>query len=117
MTLRYTRNSGAAFGVFGNGGVFLAILAATVVGALLLLAGRGAFASSWQQLAAGLIIGGASGNLVDRLRLGYVTDFIDVGRWPTFNVADTAITVGIALVVIHGLTTSEAPESAVDGSQ
>jgi len=46
----------------------------------------------------GLVLGGAVGNLIDRLRFGYVTDFIDVGLWPAFNIADSAITIGVILL-------------------
>ena len=50
------------------------------------------------RLALGLVLGGTVGNLVDRLRLGYVTDFIDVGIWPAFNIADSAIVVGVIIL-------------------
>jgi len=56
------------------------------------------FLSGWLgKLSLGLILGGTMGNLIDRLRLGYVTDFIDVGFWPAFNVADSAVTVGVLI--------------------
>jgi signal peptidase II len=51
-------------------------------------------------LALGLQVGGAAGNITDRFRRGYVIDFIDVSRWPTFNVADSAITVGVLLLIV-----------------
>ena len=57
----------------------------------------------WQTVAIGGIAGGALGNLVDRVRLGYVVDFLSVGPWPNFNVADSAITVGV-LILIWGWT-------------
>jgi signal peptidase II len=59
----------------------------------------------WLQLILGVVLGGTLGNLTDRIRLGYVTDFVSVGfgntRFPTFNVADSAITVGIGLLVLY----------------
>jgi signal peptidase II len=55
----------------------------------------------WQSIGVGLLAGGAAGNLADRARLGYVVDFVSVGRWPNFNVADSAITVG-AVILITG---------------
>jgi signal peptidase II len=55
-------------------------------------------ATAW---AYGLILGGAAGNLVDRVRLGYVVDFIDCRVWPVFNIGDSAITVGVALLLIN----------------
>lgn len=106
LALHYARNSGAAFGLFGDQGVLLAIVAAVVIAALLITARHHPVDSSWLRTAIGLIAGGAAGNLIDRIRFGYVTDFIDIGRWPTFNVADSAITIGIAIVVVHGFVTS-----------
>ena len=50
-------------------------------------------------VALGLVLGGTAGNLIDRLRFGYVTDFIDVGIWPTFNIADSAVVVGVIIFV------------------
>jgi signal peptidase II len=55
------------------------------------------------QLTLGLILGGAFGNLIDRVRLGYVVDFIQIGWFPIFNVADSAITVGAALLMLQFL--------------
>jgi lipoprotein signal peptidase len=52
----------------------------------------------------GLLLGGAFGNLIDRIRLGYVVDFVAVGVWPKFNVADSAITVGVALLALQLMT-------------
>lgn len=95
----HVRNTGAAFGIFrglGNG-VFIGIsvLAVLVVTALLLT-------SKEDRIAFSLILGGALGNLTDRLLRGYVVDFLDfyIGshHWPAFNVADSALTVGIALL-------------------
>jgi len=53
----------------------------------------------WVRSGIGLILGGTVGNLVDRLRVGQVTDFLDVKIWPTFNVADSAITVGVIILI------------------
>ena len=68
-----------------------------------------------QALAISLVLGGAIGNLVDRLRLGYVVDFIDVHyqgwHWPAFNVADSAITVGVVLLILDGLIPWKRPET------
>ena len=54
----------------------------------------------WSRVSLGLVLGGTVGNLIDRLRLGYVTDFIDFGYWPAFNVADSSISVGVAVLII-----------------
>ncbi|HEV2107806.1 MAG TPA: signal peptidase II [Thermomicrobiales bacterium] len=99
VRLEYARNSGAAFGLFGGQGILLSAVALVIIAGLLIAARRQAVQGPWQMVGMGLLIGGALGNLIDRLRLGYVTDFIDVGPWPTFNLADSAITIGIVLVV------------------
>jgi lipoprotein signal peptidase len=57
-----------------------------------------------------LPFGGAAGNLIDRLRFGYVIDFLELPRWPVFNVADSAITVGAVLLVLHFMRQEERPK-------
>jgi signal peptidase II len=98
----YTHNTGAAFGLFQGQSFALAILA--ILGAALLLVYALVIRHSFSPLdnlltwtALGLILGGIVGNLIDRLRLGAVTDFISVGWWPTFNIADSAVVVGAIL--------------------
>lgn len=94
----YVENPGAAFGILRGQTAFL-ILAASAIVALLLLTLRGSNRfSPLMYIGLGLLLGGAFGNLIDRIRLGYVTDFIAVGFWPKFNVADSAITVGLILM-------------------
>jgi signal peptidase II len=105
------RNRGVSFGMFNNdaslNGVLFSLLAAVIVVVLLVWLRRAA--NSLIGMAIGLVIGGALGNVVDRLRLGSVVDFLDfhLGIWhfPAFNVADSAICVGVALMVIDGLLT------------
>ena len=65
-----------------------------------------ALSNPFLRLAIALLLGGAIGNLIDRIRLGAVIDFVDVGPWPIFNIADSAITVGIAIIVIFSFITS-----------
>jgi signal peptidase II len=97
------RNKGVAFGAFGGGGLPVALL---TVGAVSLLIGYFALRATrpWLWLPVGVIAGGAFGNLLDRVRQGSVTDFIDPMLWPAFNVADAAIVIGILalLYVIEG---------------
>lgn len=95
-------NTGAAFGLFQDSSFFLIIV--DFIGIILVLLyvflvpRRFPFLDTkLGRLALGLVLGGTIGNLVDRLRFGYVTDFISVGVWPAFNVADSAITVGVVL--------------------
>jgi signal peptidase II len=102
-------NRGISFGLFqGEGSTGVWVIAAF---ALAVSGGLGIWMSRvtrrWPALALGLIIGGALGNVIDRLRLGWVIDFIDfhvsTWHWPAFNGADAAITVGVAMLLIDGL--------------
>ena len=92
-----THNDGVAFGLAGGGGVFVIILSLVALVALgVFVASVPGRSTAW--LAGGLILGGAAGNLIDRIRVGYVTDFILLPHWPAFNLADCAITVGVVLL-------------------
>lgn len=93
-------NSGAAFGLFQNGNVIFIIFGFVVTGVILYYYPLVAAEDWWMKLALGLQMGGALGNLVDRLRFGRVTDFISVGSFPVFNVADSAITVGTIILLL-----------------
>jgi len=102
FSIVHVHNTGAAFGLFQGYSFALTIVA--IIGIIIILflalsfSSRLPFLSSWLgKLSLGLMLGGAVGNLIDRLRLGYVTDFIDVGFWPAFNVADSAVTVGVLI--------------------
>jgi signal peptidase II len=124
LRLRYTKNTGAAFGIFQGGSLVLSVAAIAIVGAIFFSASRMGGINRFTTLPMGLIVGGALGNLVDRLRLGYVVDFIEVYgprihvgnsvyTWPVFNVADSAITVGVILLVATMLFSGKSePETA-----
>lgn len=88
-------NTGSAFGFFPNQTLFLIIASFVGIGVLLVFYRTHPVNSTLLQISLGLQLGGATGNLVDRVRLGYVVDFIDVGAWPVFNLADSAIVVGL----------------------
>jgi signal peptidase II len=93
-------NSGAAFGMFQQGNLIFTVLAFIVIGAILYYYPR-VEADDWSlRLAMGLQLGGAAGNLVDRLLMGRVTDFISVSVLPVFNIADASITVGVAVLLL-----------------
>lgn len=103
LHLTYVHNTGAAFSLFRG-----------QVAALIVVSGLVAGWIGWELLrhprhtglplnSLGLILGGAIGNLIDRLRFGYVEDFIDLRVWPVFNVADSAITVGVTLLIWKSL--------------
>ena len=99
LHLTYVQNTGAAFGLFKGSGMLLIVLsigvAAWITGVFL----RGGPSHRLSRWGCALILGGAVGNLIDRLRFGYVVDFFDLRVWPVFNVADSAITIGAALIV------------------
>src|SRR5690348_6823538 len=93
--LTFVQNTGTAFGLFQGNNKALLILGAAILATLLYgargLAERGGF---WGALGVALVLGGAVGNIMDRLHYGQVIDFLDFRIWPVFNVADSAITVG-----------------------
>lgn len=106
FNLVYYKNPGAAFSIFSSGGIlrtlFLigsSVVALIVIGVLLRQS-----AGRWMTVALSLIAGGAAGNLIDRVRFGWVVDFLDFYaggyHWPAFNVADSAITVGVGMALI-----------------
>ena len=110
LRLRYTENTGAAFGLFRDWTGALSIAAIIIIAVLILSASRVSSGNPVLVLALGAVLGGALGNLVDRLRLGYVVDFIEayglrlniggtIYTFPVFNVADSAITVGVILII------------------
>jgi signal peptidase II len=94
IKLIHTRNTGVAFSLFSGGGPLIVIIAIVALGALL-----GFFLTHLHRplvwLPTGLFLGGAAGNLIDRIRLGAVTDFVKIPHWPAFNVADICITFGV----------------------
>lgn len=112
LELRYAENCGAAFGMLDDAPRWLRVsvfmgAGVVAIAALLLMfvRGHGGAMFAW---AVPLVASGALGNMVDRVRLGYVVDFIhfhihDKFEWPTFNVADATITVGVALLLLDGL--------------
>ena len=109
FTFTYTTNTGVAFGLFKDlGPIFVGV--AVVVIVVIILYQREVPEEAWLvHLALGLQLGGAAGNLTDRLRLGHVVDFIHFHFWPVFNVADSAIVVGVILLSIAMLRDKPEP--------
>lgn len=104
FVFRHVTNTGAAFGLFPNGGAILLAIAVVVIVAIVVYT-RYLPTERWLVLLSlGLQLGGALGNLIDRLRFGHVVDFIDFHFWPTFNVADMSLVTGVALLALLVLT-------------
>lgn len=101
IPLNYIQNTGAGFGLFKNSVNILIIISFIVIGMILYYYKKIPENSVSVQIAAGLILGGAIGNLIDRIRLGFVIDFIDLKFWPSFNIADSAITIGAIIIIIY----------------
>jgi signal peptidase II len=99
----HVTNSGAAFGILQGQTTFLIVTSLLGLGAIVLYYIYPPMEHGLIRIALGMQLGGAAGNLIDRVRLGEVTDFIDVGAWPTFNVADSSISISIVAVLIFFL--------------
>ena len=112
LSIRNVPNSGIAFGLFSRAvPVVIALTAVAIVWMLTVFARSGARHAVLAP-AFGLLAGGSLANLFDRLRLGHVTDFIDIRHWPTFNLADSFITIGVALLLVALLCSDRPPRPA-----
>ena len=98
--LSLVRNSGIAFGLFGDRANLLTAVVIVCLLGLIILAFQMRRAGLLERVALGFILGGAAGNLIDRMISGHVVDFLDFRIWPVFNLADSFITVGVALFLI-----------------
>ena len=99
LGLTLSHNRGVAFGLAGGAGVKLVLLTALALGVIGYLFSRNS-TTPGMWAAVGLLAGGALGNLADRIRADAVTDYVDVGAWPAFNLADVAISAGVILLVL-----------------
>ncbi|MGE5484989.1 MAG: signal peptidase II [Ignavibacteriales bacterium] len=99
--LTYVLNPGAAFGLFAYKRIYFILVTVIVIVLILIYGKRFAGNSVLLQLSLGLELGGALGNLVDRVIIGRVVDFLDLRVWPVFNVADSAIVIGVALFAME----------------
>lgn len=117
--LEYARNRGVAFGVFAGHPELVPLVALVVLAGLVGYAARRGFEGPWLIAGAGLVVGGAVGNLIDRIRFGYVIDFLAIGPWPNFNVADSAIAVGVVCLAVDAMLRPDEPRAetgrTVDG--
>jgi signal peptidase II len=118
VRLVHGQNSGALFGLFRESALLFAVISLGVLGLIVAYHARSG-RSVYISVALGLLLGGAIGNLIDRFRLGYVVDFVDLGigtfRWYTFNVADMAISLSLIMLILLAIkpslagTTSPSP--------
>ncbi len=98
LSVHHVQNSGIAFGLFGSSTSIVIAVTALAVAAMLVFFARAGRRHPVLPVALGLVLGGSVANLVDRVRLGHVTDFLDLVAWPAFNLADTFIVVGVAIL-------------------
>jgi signal peptidase II len=106
LWIRHVQNSGIAFGFFSQATAPVIVVTAVAVAWMLWFFWRAGARHPILPVALGLVIGGSVSNLVDRVRLGYVTDFIDLRWWPSFNLADSFIVIGV-LVLLGALVLAE----------
>jgi signal peptidase II len=100
LSIHHVQNSGIAFGLFASATSLVILLTSAAVAWMLYFFARSGARHPVLPVALGLVIGGSASNLVDRVRLGHVTDFLDFKFWPAFNLADTFIVVGVAVLLL-----------------
>lgn len=117
IRLVHSRNSGGLFGMLRDQALPFGLVSMVVVALIVVYHAR-AGRTRYLSITLGLLLGGALGNLTDRLRLGYVVDFVDAGlgslRWYTFNVADAAISFAVLLLIAASIRPSVARRAAAD---
>jgi signal peptidase II len=112
LTLHHVQNTGIAFGLFAGAAAVVAVLTSVAIAWMLYVFARSGARHPVFPVGLGLVIGGAVSNLADRVRLGHVTDFLDVGFWPAFNLADTFIVVGVAVLLTAAVIADRAPRGS-----
>jgi signal peptidase II len=116
LQLTYVENRGAAFGLLQDQTALFILVGLIVVGGLIASYRHLPTVSPLLNLGLGLQLGGALGNLIDRVRQGYVVDFVDLSWWPVFNVADAAIVVGVGVLAYYWASAPQSAEPARSGS-
>jgi signal peptidase II len=109
LSIHRVQNSGIAFGLFSSATAIVTVLTVIAVAWMLVFFARSGSRHPVLPAALGLLIGGSISNLVDRVRLGHVTDFIDFGWWPAFNLADSFIVVGVAILLLALMAADKKP--------
>ncbi len=110
--ITYVQNPGAAFGMLAYRTNFFIVVTVLVIAIILIVYRQVPVERKLLRAGLGLQLAGAMGNFIDRLRLGYVVDFFDFRVWPVFNIADMAIVVGVCLLAVEILRTSEKGKEA-----
>ncbi len=114
FTIRHVRNSGIAFGLFAHATSAVIVLTALAVVWMVVYFARSGARHPVLPIALGLVIGGSVSNLSDRIRLGFVTDFLDFRYWPAFNLADSFIVIGVGLLLVVLLLAEREPRRRPD---
>jgi signal peptidase II len=111
FSIRHVENSGIAFGLFSNATAAVIVVTTIAVGWMLAYFARSGARHPVLPVALGLVIGGSVSNLADRVRLGFVTDFLDFRYWPAFNLADSFIVIGVGILLAALLLAEREPHS------
>ena len=109
FSIRHVQNSGIAFGLFAGAAPAVIVLTTLAIAWMLVYFARSGSRHPVLPVALGLVIGGSSSNLADRVRLGYVTDFLDFRYWPAFNLADSSIVIGVGILLAALLAAEREP--------
>jgi signal peptidase II len=109
LSIHHVQNSGIAFGLFSSATVVVTIVTGIAVVWMIVFFARSGSRHPVLPAALGLLIGGSLSNLVDRIRLHHVTDFIDLRFWPAFNLADSFIVIGVAILLAALVAADRAP--------
>jgi signal peptidase II len=112
LSIHHVHNSGIAFGIFSTWAGPVTLLTAIAILWMVGYFARSGARHPVLPIALGFLIGGSIGNLVDRIRLGHVTDFLDLTYWPAFNLADTFIVVGVAILMASLVAAERGPRTA-----
>jgi signal peptidase II len=111
FSIRHVQNPGIAFGLFSNATAAVIVVTAIAVAWMLVYFARSGARHPVLPVALGLVIGGSVSNLADRVRLGFVTDFLDFRYWPAFNLADSFIVIGVGILLAALLLAEREPHS------
>jgi signal peptidase II len=109
LSIHHVQNSGIAFGLFSQATGVVIVLTLIAIGWMIVYFSRSGARHPLLPVAVGLLIGGSVSNLADRIRLGHVTDFLDLRYWPAFNLADSFIVIGVAILLGALVSADRAP--------